>query len=145
MAEGRWLLDTNVVSELRKAQSGRADPAVTAWAERQATADLWLSVIVIQEIEIGVALRERSDPAQGAHLRAWLEERVLPAFEGRILPVTLEVARAGAALHVPDPKPARDGLIAATALVHGLGVATRNLRDFAGTGPRLVDPWATRP
>ena len=136
-----WLLDTNVVSELRKVRSGRADPNVAAWAEAQDAADLWLSVIVVQEIEIGVLLRERSDPAQGAHLRAWLEDRVLPAFAGRILPVTLEVARRGAALHVPGPRPARDGLIAATALAYGLGVATRNVRDFEGTGARLVDPW----
>ena len=98
-------------------------------------------LIVVQEIEIGVLLRERTDPAQGAHLRGWLEERVLPAFAGRILPVTLEVARHGAALHVPDPRPARDGLIAATALAHGLGVATRNVRDFEGTGIRLTNPW----
>ena len=97
-------------------------------------------MIVVQEIEIGV-LRERTDPAQGAHLRAWLEDRLLPAFAGRILPVTLEVARRGAALHVPDPRPARDGLIAATALAHGLGVATRNIRDFEGTGVRLANPW----
>ena len=136
-----WLLDTNVVSELRKVRSGRADPKVAAWADAQDAASLWLSVIVVQEIEIGVLLRERTDPAQGAHLRAWLEDRVLPAFAGRILPVTLEVARRGAALHVPDPRPARDGLIAATALAHGLGVATRNIRDFEGTGVRLANPW----
>ena len=136
-----WLLDTNVVSELRKVRAGRADPNVAAWADAQDAASLWLSVIVVQEIEIGILLRERTDPAQGTHLRAWLEERVLPAFAGRILPVTLEVARHGAALHVPDPRPARDGLIAATALVHGLGVATRNVRDFEGAGVRLVNPW----
>jgi predicted nucleic acid-binding protein len=136
-----WLLDTDVVSELRKVRAGRADPNIAAWAEAQDAASLWLSVIAVQEIEIGILLRERSDPAQGAQLRAWLEDRVLPAFAGRILPVTLEVARRGAALHVPGPRPARDGLIAATALAHGLGVATRNVRDFDGTGVRLTNPW----
>lgn len=136
-----WLLDTNVVSELRKVRVGRADANVAAWAEAQDAADLWLSVIVVQEIEIGFLLRERSAPPQGAQLRSWLEDRVLPAFADRILPVTLEVARRGAALHVQGPRPARDGLIAATALAHGLGVATRNVRDFDGTGVRLTNPW----
>lgn len=136
-----WLLDTNIVSELRKVRAGRADANVAAWAEAQDATSLWLSVIVVQEIEIGILLRDRTDPAQGTHLRAWLEDRVLPAFAGRILPVTLEVARRGAALHVPNPRPARDGLIAATALAHGLGVATRNVRDFEGTGVQLTNPW----
>ena len=136
-----YLLDTNVVSELRKVQAGRADERVARWADNVATADLFLSVIGVQELEIGVLLAERRDAAQGAILRAWLEDRVLPAFAGRILAVDTAVARASAGLHVPDPRPVRDALIAATALVHGMTVVTRNVADFAPTGVALVNPW----
>ena len=136
-----YLLDTNVVSELRKVKSGRADPQVVAWSQRVSTTHLFLSVITVQELETGVLLKERSDPAQGAVLRRWLEDQVLPAFAGRLLPVNLEVARRCAALNVPQTRPQRDGLIAATGLVHDLTVVTRNTSDFAGTGVRLLDPW----
>lgn len=137
-----FLLDTNVVSELRKAGTGRAHPAVVAWAEGADPAALFLSVVVVLEIERGVLTTERRDPAQGAVLRAWLERQVLPAFEERILPVDAAVARRCAALHVPDPRSDRDALIAATALVHGLTVVTRNVADFSATGVRLLDPFA---
>ena len=136
-----YLLDTNVVSELRKVKAGRADPQVAAWSQRVSTTHLFLSVITVQELETGVLLKERSDPAQGAVLRRWLEDQVLPAFAGRLLPVNLEVARRCAALNVPQTRPQRDGLIAATGLVHDLTVVTRNTSDFAGTGVRLLDPW----
>ena len=138
------LLDTNVVSELRKAHHGKADPQVVRWAGRQEAADLYLSVITIHELEIGVLLTEQRDPAQGAQLRHWLNEQVLPAFYGRILPVDQAVALKSAALHVPDPKPIRDGLIAATALIHGMTVVTRNVHDFESTGVAIIDPW-TKP
>lgn len=137
-----FLLDTNVVSELRKAGTGRAAPAVVAWAQDAAAATLFLPVIAVLEIELGVLMAERRDPAQGATLRAWLEDRVLPAFEGRILPVDTAVARRCAALHVPDPQSDRDALIAATALVHGMTVVTRNVADFMATGVLLLDPFA---
>ena len=114
---------------------------MTAWAARVPGSDLFASVIVLQEIEVGVLLMERRDPRQGAVLRRWLEGTVLPGFEGRILPVDLAVARRCAALHVPDPRPQRDALIAATALMHGLTVATRNVADFASTGAALLNPW----
>ena len=136
-----YLLDTNVVSELRKVKAGRADPQVAAWSEGASTTHLFLSVITVQELETGVLLKERSDPAQGAVLRRWLEDQVLPAFAGRLLPVNLEVARRCAALNVPQTRPQRDGLIAATGRVHDLTVVTRNTSDFAGTGVRLLDPW----
>ena len=136
-----YLLDTNVVSELRKVRSGRADANVTAWASRVATLQLYLSVITVQELETGVLLKERQGGDQGAMLRAWLEEQVLPSFSGRILPVTLEIARKCAALNVPDPLPQRDGLIAATALEHGLTVVTRNIKDFSVSGTSLLNPW----
>ena len=136
-----YLLDTNVISELRKVRSGKADKNVARWADRVEVAELFVSVISVQELEIGVQLLERKDAAQGRMLRIWLEEHVLPAFAGRVLSVDLPVARVSAGLHVPDPRPVRDALIAATALVHGMTVVTRNVADFAPTGVPLLDPW----
>ncbi|SEP97114.1 type II toxin-antitoxin system VapC family toxin [Microlunatus flavus] len=137
-----YLLDTNVVSELRKPE-GRADPAVRGWARVQRTSELFLSVITVMEVEIGVGRVSRRDASQGAILRRWLEQDLLPAFAGRLLPVDLAVARRAARLHVPDPRPERDVLIAATALGVGLTVVTRNVADFAALGVDLVDPWAS--
>ncbi|MFT4624493.1 MAG: putative nucleic acid-binding protein [Myxococcota bacterium] len=139
-----YVLDTHVVSELRKAKAGRADAAVTAWARGVPVGALFLSVISILELERGVLLLERRDTRQGAVLRTWLEERVLGAFAGRVLPITAEVARCCAALQVPDPRAERDALIAATALVHGMTVVTRNVSDFHATGVSLLNPWDGR-
>jgi toxin FitB len=136
-----FLMDTNVVSELRKAKSGKADPQVVEWASGVPLAELFVSVVGVQELEIGVLLAERRDPAQGRLLRLWLDAHVLPAFDGRILPVDLAVARRSAALHVPNPRPVRDALIAATALVHDLTIVTRNVADFEATGARILNPW----
>lgn len=139
-----YLLDTNLVSELRKVRSGKADPGVAAWADEVDASSLFLSAITLHELELGVLLAERRDPTQGALLRQWLEQAVVPAFAGRILAADAAVARRSAALRVPDPKPFRDGLIAATALVHSLGLVTRNLGDFAATGVPLLNPWELR-
>jgi hypothetical protein len=136
-----YLLDTNLVSELRKVRSGKADPGVAAWADGVDASSLFLSSITLHELELGVLLAERRDPTQGALLRHWLQQAVVPAFAGRILAVDAAVALRSAALHVPDPKPFRDGLIAATALVHSLVVVTRNLADFEATGVPLLNPW----
>ena len=136
-----YLLDTNVVSELRKAKSGKIDKNVEAWANRVSTSTLFLSVITIFELELGVLQCERRDPPQGALLRAWLNNHVLPAFSDRILDIDAAVAQYCAALHVPDPRSDRDALIAATALVHGMVVATRNVSDFEPTGVEIFNPW----
>ena len=136
-----FLLDTNVVSELRKIRLGKADARVAHWADSVDATDLYLSVITIQELEIGVLLAERRDPSQGAVFRAWLNAHVLPAFSGRILVVDTAVAQRSARLHVPDPRSVRDALIAATALVHGMTVVTRNVADFEPSKVAIVDPW----
>ena len=136
-----YLLDTNVVSELRK-PAGRAAPTVRAWAQRQSTLELSISVITVMEIEIGIARLERRDAAQGEVLRRWLERDLLTAFASRTLPVDLDVVRRAARMHDPDPRPERDVLIAATALAWGHTVDTRNTADFERLGVELVDPWA---
>lgn len=136
-----FLLDTNVISELRKAKAAKADPKVTLWVQSVPSGALFLSAIVIQELEIGVLLAERRDPAKGEILRAWLDLHVLPTFSDRILPVDTVVARRSAALHVPEPRPIRDGLIAATAIVHGMTIVTRNSIDFLSTGAAVLNPW----
>jgi toxin FitB len=134
-----FLLDTNVVSELRK--GGRADPNVIRWADGVEADLLHISVITLMELEIGVLQIERQDPAQGTILRAWLDTRVLPAFDGRILPVDVDIARRCARILVPDRWGERDALIAATALAGGMTVVTRNVGDFLPMGVPLHNPW----
>ena len=116
-------------------------PWVAAWADQVEATALFISAITLHELELGVLLMERRDPAQGALWRQWLDQAVRPAFAGRILAVDSAVAQRSAALPVPDPRPFRDGLIAATALVHSLVVVTRNLADFEATGVALLNPW----
>jgi predicted nucleic acid-binding protein len=134
-----FLLDTNVISELRRPH--RANPNVVAWAAAFPAASFFLSAISILEIEIGTLQLPRKDSAQGALLRAWIDEQIMPRFDGRILPIDTSVAQRCARLHVPDPRSERDALIAATALVHSLTVVTRNTADFEPTGVALLNPW----
>ena len=134
-----YLLDTNVVSELRRAT--KADRNVVDWANDTPAQALFVSAITVLELEYGVLLVERRDEAQGAVLRSWLDAHVMPAFAGRVLSVDTTVARRCALLHVPNPRSERDALIAATASVHGFVVVTRNTRDFAGTGVETLNPW----
>jgi len=136
-----FVLDTNVVSELRKVRFGKTDMNVIAWTESVDAADLFVSAITIMELELGVLSIERKDTAQGALLRSWLEQYVLPEFSERTLPVDTAVAQRCARLHVPDKRGERDALIAATALVHGMTVVTRNVTDFQPTGVTLINPW----
>lgn len=137
----KYLLDTNVVSELRKVGDGKADANVVAWAGAQDTASLCISAITILELEHGILGVQRRDAAQGARLRTWLENQVRPAFAGRILSIDDAIATRCAHLHIPDRRNEADALIAATALVLGLTVVTRNIRDFEGAGVVVLDPW----
>lgn len=133
-----YLLDTNVISELRKPH---ADKHVKAWAAGVPAQSLFLSAITILELETGVLRVERRDARQGAALRKWLNDQVLVAFAERILPVDAAVSLRCAQLNVPDPMARSDSLIAATALVHGLIVVTRNMPDFQAADVGLIDPW----
>lgn len=136
-----YLLDTNVVSELRKANSARVDRGVKAWAESVDKEAMFLSAITVLELELGTLLMERRNPAQGKVLRSWMENHVLPAFAGRVLAVDTPVALRCASLHVPNPRSYRDSLIAASAMVHGMTVVTRNVSDFEPTGVAILNPW----
>ena len=139
-----FLLDTNVISELRKVRSGKADQNVARWADRVDAAELFVSAITLQELEIGILLAERKDAPKAAILRTWMNLHVLPAFAERILPVDTAVALRSALLHIPEPRPVRDALIAATALVHGMPVVTGNVSDFEPTGVVVINPWQAR-
>ena len=134
-----YVLDTNVVSELRKAK--KAHQGVKMWSRTLPAASLYLSVVSILELEIGVLLIERRDRKQGSILRAWMDGHVLPTFAGRILAIDTAVAQRWATLHVPNPQSDRDALIAATALVHGMSVVTRNVTHFQPMGVTVVNPW----
>ncbi|MBQ0957246.1 type II toxin-antitoxin system VapC family toxin [Serratia symbiotica] len=136
-----FVLDTNVVSELRKVRTGKIDANVAAWAETMDAADLFVSSITLMELELGILSFERRDALQGAVLRSWFEQHVLPEFSGRTLAVDTAVALRCARLHVPDKRGERDALIAATALVHGMTVVTRNVPDFEPTGVQIINPW----
>jgi predicted nucleic acid-binding protein len=135
------LLDTNVVSELRKVASGRAHPNVVLWNETVDPAETFISSVVLHELEIGVRLVEHNDPAAGKTLRNWLENTVLTTFSGHILPLDEAAAVQAARWHVPDPKPINDAYIAATAFTRRMTLVTRNVRDFDGMGLALVNPW----
>lgn len=134
-----FILDTNVVSELRKGK--KAHRSVKIWAQALPSASFYLSVVSILELEIGILLLERRDRQQGGILRAWMDGHVLPSFSGRILPIDTVVAQRCAVLHVPNPRSDRDALIAATALVHGMTIVSRNVSHFQPTGVRAVNPW----
>jgi predicted nucleic acid-binding protein len=134
-----FILDTNVISELRRA--GKAHPSVVQWADARPVTQFFLSVVTILELDLGVHRVMRKDPAQGKVLRHWIDTQILTRFDGRILVIDTAVARQCARLHDPDPRSERDALIAATALVHGMTVVTRNVADFDISGLRVFNPW----
>jgi len=136
-----FLLDTNVVSELRKAGDGGADKNVTTWLSASDPSTFYISPITLQEIEVGILRKEQRDKAQGARLRRWMNDRIVPEFAGRILPIDAAIAFRCASLHIPFAQSDNDAWIAATALVHHMTVVTRNTVDFERTGVRLLNPW----
>lgn len=135
-----FLLDTNVISELRRRE--RADPRVVHWASSAAEPAQFLSSVTILELEVGALSLRRKDVVQGNALWTWIRHSVLPQFAGRILPFSVETSLHCAPLHVPDRRPQRDAMIAATALEHRLTVVTRNVRDFDAMGVPTLNPWA---
>lgn len=136
------MLDTNVVSELRKAGDGRANAGVIGWLSGVDATTLFISAMTVLELELGILRVERRDAPQGSRLRQWMDGHVRPEFARRTLPVDTVVAMRCARLHVPDSRSDRDALIAATALVHGMTVVTRNLAGFVPTGVPLLNPWS---
>ena len=136
-----YLLDTNVISELRKAGTGKADSNVLHWAQDKPTSNLFISAISILEIEMGILQVERKDEAQGAMLKTWLNEHVFRAFSDRILSFDTTTALKCAQLHVPNPKSERDAMIAATAIVHGFTLVSRNEKDFKHIDVDIINPW----
>ncbi len=137
-----FLLDTNVISELRKLGDGKADARVAAWVSGRDASSFYISALTLMELEIGILRIERRDAVQGERLRTWMDRYVLPEFLERTLPVDAAVALRCARLHVPDPRAERDALIAATAIAHGMAVVTGNVVDFETTGAEVIDPWA---
>nr|VFJ77628.1 MAG: hypothetical protein BECKFW1821C_GA0114237_11323 [Candidatus Kentron sp. FW] len=135
-----FVLDTNVISALRRPE--KANPNLLAWAAATPVENFFLSSITVLELQLGILLMERKNTGQGAVLRTWFERQVIPRFERRVIAVDAAVARCCAGLHVPNPCQERDALIAASALVHGMTVATRNVADFAPTGVRILNPWS---
>ncbi|QGY29037.1 type II toxin-antitoxin system VapC family toxin [Pantoea cypripedii] len=137
----RYLLDTNVISELRKAGTPKANPAVIAWAKAIDAEDMFISALTLMEIEKGILKFARKDPLQARHLQRWYQEQVLMEFAWRTFDIDSAICRLCARLHVPDERPATDALIAATAMHHDLILVTRNVRDFEGMGVMLLNPW----
>ncbi|MBN9613507.1 MAG: type II toxin-antitoxin system VapC family toxin [Actinobacteria bacterium] len=133
----KYLRDTHILSDARAQRSH----SLMTWLKSMLIEDLAISVITVFELEKGVRRLERKDPAGAAPLRRWLDGEVRVLFASRVLPVDEQVALAAAPLHVPDPIPELDALVAATALVQNLTLVTRNVKDFAGTGVRLLNPW----
>jgi predicted nucleic acid-binding protein len=136
-----YILDTNTISELRKVAMRRGDRNVAIWSQGLEAEDQYLSAITVQELELGILMSERRDPAKGAVLRAWMTKQVLGHFRERVLPVDAAVSMRSAQLHAQRSRSFADALIAATAYVHGFSVVTRNVHDFQDTGVNVIDPW----
>ena len=136
-----FLIDTNVLSEFRLLHDYRADRNVADWASRHDPDSFFLSAITVMEAEIGIRRMEWRDPRQGRVLRDWMNGVILPRYGYRILPIDDRIGKLAAAFHVPNPAPFADSLIAATAIIHGMTIVTRNIRDFSFPGVSVLNPW----
>lgn len=136
-----YLLDTNVISEIRKVNAGKANAGVTQWTKKTSQSLMYVSVISLMEIEQGILRLERKDTVQACLLKDWFHNIVLPSFDNNVVNIDKNIALTCATLHVPDQKPANDSLIAATALIHDLTLVTRNTKDFEQTGVKLFNPF----
>jgi predicted nucleic acid-binding protein len=137
-----YLIDTNIVSEMRRLDTGKANPGVQRWSSSVARDQMFLSVVTVYELEIGILRLMRNDILQATILEDWLHRQVLSAFDSRMLGIDKEIMLRCAPLHVPRTRAYRDSLIAATALVHGMTVVTRNEKDFIPMGVRVLNPWS---
>lgn len=136
-----FLLDTNAVSESRKLATSNVDPVFKNWIDEIDPNLLYVSVISLMELEVGILRISRRDTRQGIVLREWFDMEIKPNYEGRVLDITPDIAYTCARLNVPDPRPYQDAWIAATALVHGMTVGTRNVRDFVPMNVSLLCPF----
>lgn len=136
-----YLLDTNIVSEMRKVKNGKANQNVVRWLSLQNSSDFYINSIVMMEIERGILGMERKDPIQGKHLRVWQTAFLNEFLKNPVLPITAKTAQICAKLHIPDFAPENDAWIASSALEHHLILVTRNVQDFAGTGVKLFNPF----
>ena len=134
-----FLLDTVTVSELRKGPT-RVDPGVLDWNAQTPASLTFISVVTLRELRTGALRVQRRDPAGGTRLNEWVDG-IVAAYDGRLLFLDDAVAEACASLHVPDPRPDEDAWLAATAVVRGLTLVTRNVKDYEGTGATLLNPW----
>lgn len=136
-----FLLDTNVISELRKAGDGSADATVIAWLSSKDAADFYISAITVMEIERGILRGGHRNYEEETKLRIWVNRHIMPEFEGRILPIDTAVTLRCASFDLPDQYPERDAFIAATAHAHGMTVVTRDTDKYAPTGVSVLNPW----
>lgn len=134
-------MDTNVISEFRKINSGKANQNVIRYFSEVSPDDIYMSVITFYEFEKGIKQIELRDKVQGAVLRDWMQNHVIKYWGANILPIGRDVATVCADLHVPDPKSLSDSFIAATAMVHNLTLVTRNVKDFESIDVSIVNPW----
>lgn len=136
-----YLLDTNIVSEMRKIKQGKADPKVANWAKQIDNDKFFINTIILMELRRGALLKLRKDKVQGEHLLYWVENIIKVNFAGRILPITEQVSNICSECHVPNPRPENDTWIASTAIAHNFTLVTRNVDDFYGLPVKLLNPF----